>query len=398
MSAYNKLRLKQSLAFIAYFLLVSLILFLNGFLVRKAPDVQVIETYDVSLNLLNFILGGLGGGLLFAIFELFLLKNLFRKYGLVILTLGRALFLAITYVILNVLLSFYYNISFTGHGPFHPEVLEGVSGFLTGPEVILNFLFYGIFVLILTFFHQIIPLVGRGVLGKFLFGRYRQPAVVYRTFLFIDMNSSTSVAEKIGHVSFFQLMQDFLVEAGAAIQDRKGEIYKYVGDEIIAHWTIDQGARSSLALESVLDFAHRLKSRATYFQETYGVVPDFKAGLHVGEAMVGELGDWKREVAYMGDSLNTTARIQAACKSLKARILVSEDFQRLMINDSRFSMKKAARGKLRGREAPLTLYRVECPSPSDGLIAEKESELADPSSAMQPEPTSDATGSSNASQ
>lgn len=392
MTAYNRLRLKQSAIFILYFLIVSLLLFLNGYLVREAPDVQVIEAYDVKLNLVNYLIGGFAGGLLFALFELYFLKNLFRRYGLIILTLGRGVFLVLLYAALNVLLSFYYNMSFSGKGPLHPEVLAGVRGFLTGPEVLLNLLFYSIFALILIFFHQIVPLVGQGVMGKFLFGRYRQPAVVYRVFLFIDMNSSTSVAEKIGHISFFQMMQDFLVEAGASIQDHQGEIYKYVGDEIIAHWTVDQGARSAQALESVLDFAHRLKAKAGYFQENYGVVPDFKAGLHVGEAMVGELGDWKREVAYMGDSLNTTARIQGACKSLKERILVSEDFQRLMIDHSRFAMKKAARGKLRGREAPMTLFRVECPAPADGLITEEHRTKSDLSETSETSETSDAAG------
>lgn len=340
---------------------------MNSYLVRQAPDILEVAPYDVRLNFINYLLGGFLGGLLFAVFELYFLKNLFLRYGLITMTLGRLFFFLVVYFLLNVLLSMIYHMQTLGGGLLDSRVLEGVLKYMSGPEPILNLAFFGLFAGMLIFIHQIIPLVGRGVLGKFLFGRFKKPGLVHRTFLFLDMNSSTSVAERVGHVEFFRLMQDFLVQAGEEIQNHGGEIYKYVGDEIIATWNIDEGARRARALQCVQSIGQRLYDSADYFQSSYGVVPDFKAGLHVGQAMVGELGHWKREVAYMGDSLNVTSRIQSACKSLKARILLSEDYHRLMIDHTRFKLQKAARGKLRGRESPMTLYKVECVNPSDGL-------------------------------
>ena len=45
----------------------------------------------------------------------------------------------------------------------------------------------------------------------------------------------------------------------------------------------------------------------------YGVVPEFKAGFHVGFATVGEIGVLKKIIAFSGDVLNTTSRIQSNC-------------------------------------------------------------------------------------
>ena len=358
MKRSTAIRFKIATLFMVYFLLVSILLFLNGYLLRLGVDKGGNWEANLALNFLNYIAGGIAGGLILALFELFLLQNLLRRYGLLILTLGRALFFTLVYIVIVVLLAFYYNIEATGKGPFASEVLDGVKTFLQSPEPLLNLVFYLVFATILVFFHQVAGIVGRGVMGKFLFARYREPKVVQQVFLFLDINSSTTIAETIGHVRFFAMIQDFLVEAGAEILEHGGEIYKYVGDEIIAIWNVESGARHARALHCVLSISDRIQSKSEQFLERYGVVPDFKSGIHVGEAMVGELGDWKREVAYMGDVINTTARIQGACKKLQARVLISDEYYRLIIDNTRFSAEFVGKGRLRGKEEPVGLYRM----------------------------------------
>ena len=45
--------------------------------------------------------------------------------------------------------------------------------------------------------------------------------------------------------------------------------------------------------------------------------------------MVGEIGQIKREIAFSGDVLNTTSRIQAKCNDLGVDILASEEFSKI---------------------------------------------------------------------
>ena len=56
----------------------------------------------------------------------------------------------------------------------------------------------------------------------------------------------------------------------------------------------------------------------------YGAVPAFKAGLHEGEVITAEMGGSKKVIAFNGEVLNVTARIQGQCNRLQRRLLASQ--------------------------------------------------------------------------
>ena len=56
-----------------------------------------------------------------------------------------------------------------------------------------------------------------------------------------------------------------------------------------------------------------------------GVTPSFWAGLHLGPVVTGEVGTVKHEIVYLGDTLNTAARIEQACRTYGRRFLASAD-------------------------------------------------------------------------
>lgn len=71
--------------------------------------------------------------------------------------------------------------------------------------------------------------------------------------------------------------------------------------------------------------------KASLYRREFGLVPTFRVGLHGGPIVAGECGDDKREIVYFGDTINTTARIQEACKELGRPLLVSGELLREMI-------------------------------------------------------------------
>ena len=87
-------------------------------------------------------------------------------------------------------------------------------------------------------------------------------------------------------------------------------------------------------------------------------MPEFKAGLHSGLSVTGELGFTKREIAYAGDVLNTTARIEEACKTYGEPLLISENLVSLM-NQKIFTFKEVGKARLRGKEKEMTLFAVK---------------------------------------
>lgn len=90
----------------------------------------------------------------------------------------------------------------------------------------------------------------------------------------------------------------------------------------------------------------------------YGIVPEFKAGLHGGTAITGELGYSRREIAFMGDVLNTTARIEEACKTYEKDLLVSKDLINQLNGMEQYDLQEIGSVKLRGKEQEITLLAV----------------------------------------
>ena len=103
----------------------------------------------------------------------------------------------------------------------------------------------------------------------------------------------------------------------------QGSIYRYVGDEIILSW---RAADASSALQCAFDIENALLERREYFKRRYGAFPRFRYGLHLGEVIVGELGDLRVEIAMIGDAINTTKRIEDACRQFDFNIMASSVF------------------------------------------------------------------------
>jgi adenylate cyclase len=100
-----------------------------------------------------------------------------------------------------------------------------------------------------------------------------------------------------------------------------------------------------------------------YFEDNFGVQPEFKAGLHYGNVMAGEIGVVKRDIAYSGDVLNTTARIQGKCNELRVDILLSKSLiDRLHAAIDKFTVQELGTIELRGKKEKVHLCTVFNPS------------------------------------
>lgn len=96
----------------------------------------------------------------------------------------------------------------------------------------------------------------------------------------------------------------------------------------------------------------------TSYRDRYGVVPDFKAGLHVGEVISALIGDIKREIVYNGDVLNTSVRIQEQCNVFNRELLISGSLLNQLAIQNEFTAEKLDTIKLRGKEKAIELYSL----------------------------------------
>ncbi|MDM8160502.1 adenylate/guanylate cyclase domain-containing protein [Labilibaculum sp. K2S] len=178
---------------------------------------------------------------------------------------------------------------------------------------------------LIEIFHEIDRKLGKGILVKFLLGRYYKPKEEKRIFLFMDLKSSTYYAEKLGHFKYSRLIQDCFKDISDAVRVNHAQIYQYVGDEVVLTWKINDGIENLRCLQVFYDFLDILEKKKGYYQKTYGMIPIFKAGVHSGKVMVAEVGELKSEIAYHGDAINTASRIQGLCNSYESRLLISGD-------------------------------------------------------------------------
>lgn len=204
--------------------------------------------------------------------------------------------------------------------------------------------------------------LGHQFLQKLVTGKYHKPQEEHRIFMFLDMNESTTFAEKLGHIKYFDLLQDYYEVMSDPIIQSEGEVYQYVGDEVVITWEVDEGIFSNNCLECFFGIEDNLNKQASKFQEKYGVVPHFKAGIHVGEVTTGEIGSLKKEIVFTGDVLNAAARIQGLCKTYQRSLIVSKEIIDAIEYASAFQLESLGTTQLRGREEPSELFAVNLTS------------------------------------
>jgi len=225
------------------------------------------------------------------------------------------------------------------------------------PSFLATTAFIGAIVASTQFMLQVNDKFGPGVMWKLLTGRYYNPRDEERIFMFLDLRSSTSIAERIGHKRFFELLRELFQDVTKPVIDSRGEIYQYVGDEVVISWPVERGLQDANCIHCFFRIEKALAARSAEYAERFGVTPSFKAGVHVGEATVGEIGVVKKDIVYSGDVLNTTSRIQEECNRYGVDLIASSDLL-VRLPTAPFDSAPIGEIVLRGKAEPLLLSSV----------------------------------------
>lgn len=229
--------------------------------------------------------------------------------------------------------------------------------FISNPPV---FVFYGYVVLVdivISFFRQVSLMLGPGTLKKLVKGEFYQPREEDRVFMFLDLKSSTLMAEELGHFKYSRMIQDCFDDLAVVIHTN-AEIYQYVGDEAVLTWQTNEGLKDQNCIRAFYHFKEQIDARSEHYLSNYGVKPFFKAGLNVGKVTVAEVGKMKKEIAYHGDTINTAARIQGKCNDFDSELLISEQLKKALGNKMSFDTRLVGEIPLKGKAAHVTIYEV----------------------------------------
>jgi adenylate cyclase len=295
---------------------------------------------------------------LIALSENYLFRNRFRKLRFSIVLLLRTL-VYVTVISFAVVLVWVT----------HESLLNSIDVFTTlKSEDFRFFIIKGdfknilIFAFIVSFiinlFTQVNNLLGKRVFLNYVTGKYHDAKEEERVFMFLDLTSSTTIAEKLGPVRYHKFINSCFFDIDVAILESKGEVYQYVGDEVVITWKGNEGFTHCDCISCFFRIRERLDEFSEKYMRNFGFVPEFKAGLHCGQVVTGEIGDSKREIVFTGDVLNTASRIQSQCNLLNSKLIVSEDILKRLSLPSDYSSESLGVFRLRGKEMGVELYKV----------------------------------------
>lgn len=222
---------------------------------------------------------------------------------------------------------------------------------------------------VVSFLFEVNSLLGQNVLLSFVTGRYHRPQVEQRVFLIMDMKNSTAAAERLGEVDFHRLLNRLVTDLSGPIVLRDGQIHKYVGDELIATWPLARGLNDATCVRACFAALARLAAHGADYERAFGAPAQVRASLHCGPVVVGEMGSVKKEIALLGDTLNTAARLVDACRDSGESVIASADLLDRLTLPPGVAARSLGAIRLRGKEQAIGLYALAQATPDARLVA-----------------------------
>ncbi len=174
--------------------------------------------------------------------------------------------------------------------------------------------------------------------------------------VFTDLEGFTKLSHAIEPEMVATLLNRYLDMLSNVVLQYGGTIDKFIGDAIVAFWgapisRADDGERAAKCAWALYEAGEEFRNTVPAGVPKIGVT---RVGFHFGEAIVGNFGGEGRfQYTALGDSMNTAARLEAANKQTKSKVLASQEAVELAGVDW---FRPLGRIVLRGRSTPLEVF------------------------------------------
>jgi adenylate cyclase len=147
------------------------------------------------------------------------------------------------------------------------------------------------------------------------------------TIMFTDIRGFTPITEEYGAQGTVSFLNEYFSLMVECIADEGGMLDKFIGDAIMACFGLpvaheddpDRAVRAAIAMIGELWRWNEERTKKGLRSVDMGV------GIHTDAIVSGNIGSPKRmDYTVIGDGVNLASRLEAACKTYSARILVSE--------------------------------------------------------------------------
>jgi len=134
--------------------------------------------------------------------------------------------------------------------------------------------------------------------------------------LFVDVRGFTSMSERLAGEPerVVEILNRYLTLIADCILRNKGTLDKFVGDAAMAFWgaPLPQEDYVMHAAQAAADMVKGSQLLAEELMRDFGQSVSFGIGIHVGDAVVGNMGSVQHmDYTAIGDTVNTAARLEA---------------------------------------------------------------------------------------
>ncbi len=249
--------------------------------------------------------------------------------------------------------NWYVEGSFFGETGFH-HLWQAVNS----PRI-QAFAIYGVFCgFFITFIRSVNKKFGSSVFVNAFLGKTQNPKEIELIFMFVDLKNSTRLAEKMGHIQYSQFLKEYYRLLSNCCEENGGDIYQIAGDGVYLTWKMSACRKKPKPLLCFDDLEHCFLMTRKRFTKRFGTYPEFKAAAHVGKVTKTEVGNFRSEMAYHGDAVNTTARMQDLCRDLDEDFLLSEKLLKRLPGVEKYNPHPRGAFYLKGKSGKTSIYAL----------------------------------------
>jgi adenylate cyclase len=188
------------------------------------------------------------------------------------------------------------------------------------------------------------------------------------TVMFTDLRGFTSFAERLEPERVVEVINHYLTEMSDAILNQGGTLVAYMGDGIMALFgaPLPQDDHADRGLRTARDMLEVRLPRFNAWLVAQGYQHEFRMGiaLNSGPVLSGNVGSPRRlEYTALGDTTNTSSRLEAMTKGTPHQLFVSES-TRDRLREIPADLVYVDEVEVRGRQAAVKLWTLA--PPADG--------------------------------
>jgi class 3 adenylate cyclase len=173
---------------------------------------------------------------------------------------------------------------------------------------------------------------------------------------FSDIFAFSSLTERLPVNDVVDVVNHYLSIVTKIITIHQGEIYKFIGDSVMAAFEADQADNALQAAMEILEVldASRHKHRDQLLGILYAGI-----GLSYGRVIEGNVGSpLKMDYTLLGDAVNTAARLESLTRQLPYALLFSREVQQ-RCQSSVWNIIDLGMHNVKGRAEAVAVYSID---------------------------------------